>query len=98
MMIDGHRRPTAERNPMRASWQAHLAAFVVRRRVKPALGDLSDIARVRQAFGAPLPAPRGVRYRDDTVGGVAGEWVEAEGAAADTDVLLYLHGGGFVGC
>jgi cyclohexanone monooxygenase len=83
---------------MSASWQARVAAFVVRRRVKPVLGDMSDIARVRRAFGAPLPAPGGVRYRADTLGGVPGEWVEAEGAAPATDTLLYLHGGGFVGC
>ena len=83
---------------MSASWQARVAAFVVRRRVKPALGDMSDIARVRRAFGAPLPAPGGVRYRQDMLGGVPGEWVEAEGAAPAADTLLYLHGGGFIGC
>lgn len=83
---------------MSASWQAWLAAFVVRRRVKPALADMRDIARVRRAFGAPLPAPRGVRYRPDTVGGVVGEWVEAASGPPAVDALLYLHGGGFVGC
>ena len=91
---------------MQASWQARVAAWVVRRRVKPALADMQNIAAVRQAFGGTaLPAPRGVRYTTATLGGVAGEWVEAEtapgtageaGNAATT--LLYLHGGGFVGC
>ena len=57
---------------MSASWQARVAVFVVRRRVKPVLGDMSDIARVRRAFGAPLPAPGGVRYRQDMLGGVPG--------------------------
>ena len=86
---------------MKASLQARLAAFAVRRRVRPRLGDLSDIARVRQVFNQSLPSPRGVRYRSDTVGGVPGEWVEAEAAPATapaTTTLLYLHGGGFVGC
>ncbi len=84
---------------MKASWQARVAAFVVRRRIKPRLGDMSDIASVRKVFSHPLPAPKGVRYTDDTVGGVRGEWVEAEGAtSAATTTLLYLHGGGFVGC
>lgn len=83
---------------MSASWLARLAAFVVRRRLKPALGDLSDVARVRRALGVPLPAPGGVRYRADTLGGVAGEWVEAESAAPAAATLLYLHGGGFVAC
>jgi len=83
---------------MKASWQARVAAFVIRRRVKPALGDFSDIARVRATFGKPLPAPRGVRYTDAVVGGVPGEWVEAEAGTAAATTLLYLHGGGFVGC
>jgi cation diffusion facilitator CzcD-associated flavoprotein CzcO/acetyl esterase/lipase len=83
---------------MKASWQAHVAAYVIRRRVKPALGDFSDIARVRATFGQPLPAPRGVRYTSAVVGGVAGEWVEAESGGTAATTLLYLHGGGFVGC
>ena len=32
------------------------------------------------------------------VGGVPGEWVEAGQGAAAATTLLYLHGGGFVGC
>ena len=90
---------------MTASLQARVAAFAVRHRVRPQLGDLSDIARVRRVFNQALPSPRGVRYRPDTVGGVPGEWVEADATtattAADADgptTLLYLHGGGFVGC
>lgn len=83
---------------MKASWQARVAAFVIRHRVKPALGDFSDIAKVRATFGKTLPAPRGVRYTDAVIGGVPGEWVEAERAAPATATLLYLHGGGFVGC
>ncbi|MEK8050848.1 alpha/beta hydrolase fold domain-containing protein [Ideonella sp. DXS22W] len=86
----------------RASWQARLATWLVRRRVKPALGDLRDIARVRRAFGQPLPHPRGVQFQPAELGGVPGEWVVAEPVdAADepaTPTLLYLHGGGFVGC
>jgi len=84
-----------------ASWRARLAAGFVRLRVKPRLADMSDIARVRAVFGTPAPAPRGVRYTPGTVGGVAGEWVEARAPAAGAaarDTLLYLHGGGFVGC
>ena len=89
---------------MTPSWQARIAAFIVRRRVKPRLGDMSDVARVRQIFGQLLPAPRGVRYTDDVVGGIAGEWVELQGGRATaraspaSTTLLYLHGGGFVAC
>jgi monooxygenase len=83
---------------MKASWQARVAAFIVRRRVKPALGDLSDIARVRRVFNQAMPAPRGVQYTAAVVGGVPGEWVEASRGEAARATLLYLHGGGFVGC
>ena len=81
-----------------ASWQARVARFLVRKRVRPALGDLSDIARVRRTFARPLPAARGVRYTPAVLGGVAGEWVDAESAgSAPRPTLMYIHGGGFVG-
>jgi len=85
-----------------ASWQARLAASFVRHRIKPALGDMRDIARVRKVFATRLPVPRGARFSAATLGGVAGEWVEptdpiAAGAARRLTVL-YLHGGGFIGC
>jgi cation diffusion facilitator CzcD-associated flavoprotein CzcO len=86
------------------SWRARFAALAVRLRLKPRLADMSDIARVRAAFATPLPSPRGVRCTPATVGGVAGEWVEraeslfAQPDSPARDTLLYLHGGGFVGC
>lgn len=82
---------------MTPSWQARVAAWVVRHRVKPQLADMRNVAQVRRVFGKPLPAPGGVRYLAATLGGVPGEWVEAEGPPA-AHTLLYLHGGGFVGC
>jgi cation diffusion facilitator CzcD-associated flavoprotein CzcO/acetyl esterase/lipase len=81
-----------------ASWAARLTAFVVRHSVKPALGEMSDVARVRRVFAHWLPAPRGVRCTPATLGGVPGEWVEGAAGEAGCDTLLYLHGGGFVGC
>ena len=94
---------------MQASWRAHGAAWLVRRRIRPALANMQDIAAVRRAFAQALPAARGVRYSPASVGGVAGEWVQAEAPAphnptnpispiSPTITLLYLHGGGFVGC
>jgi cation diffusion facilitator CzcD-associated flavoprotein CzcO/acetyl esterase/lipase len=84
---------------MKASLRAHLVAAIVRHRVKPRLGDMSDLARVRKVLGQSLPAPRGVSYTDAVVGGVAGEWVEAKSnAVTGKTTLLYLHGGGFIGC
>jgi len=62
---------------------------------------MTNIPRIRKVFGKPLPAPRGVRYTPDILGGVAGEWVQADDESppnAGATTLLYLHGGGFVGC
>jgi cyclohexanone monooxygenase len=81
-----------------ASWQARAAALTVKWRVRPALGDMSDLLRVRAVFGSALPPPRGVRFTPDTVGGIAGEWVESlRPHATDGPLLLYVHGGGFIG-
>src|SRR5438105_14286885 len=44
-----------------ASWQAHAAALAARWRVRRALGDMSDLARVRAVFDGSLPAPSRVR-------------------------------------
>ena len=85
-----------------ASWQARLAAFFVRHRIKPALGDMRDIARVRAVFATRLPVPRGVRFTPAELGGVPGELVEAAdpiaAGAARHLTVLYLHGGGLIGC
>jgi cation diffusion facilitator CzcD-associated flavoprotein CzcO len=83
---------------MTASWQARVAAFIVRRRIRPALAHMADIASVRRVFDQPLPAPRGVRVTEATIGGVPGEWVEAEAGPTPATTLIYIHGGGFVGC
>ena len=85
---------------MGASWQARIAAWVVRHRVKPRLANMADMAAVRRVFNAPLAAPGGVRHTPATLGGMPGEWTEADGAVSGgtPDTLLYLHGGGFVGC
>ena len=79
------------------SWQARAARVLIRRRARPALGDMSDVTRLRKALGAATPLPSGARCRRDVLGGVPGEWVEPEDAA-DAATLLYVHGGGFVGC
>jgi cation diffusion facilitator CzcD-associated flavoprotein CzcO/acetyl esterase/lipase len=82
---------------MSPSWQARLATWLVRRRVRPALAAARDIAQVRRVFEPRLPVPGGVRYRPATLGGVSGEWVEPRDASP-ADTLLYLHGGAFVAC
>ena len=82
-----------------ASLQAHVAALLVRWQVKRRLGDMKDLGRVKAVFdAAKVPAPRGVSYRPTTLGGIPGEWAEAEGGALAKASLLYLHGGGFIAC
>ena len=81
-----------------AGAQAQLAALFVRAHIRRRLGGMESIARVRAVLGggALLPAPAGVRFRPDRLGGVPGEWAEGRDPARAT--LLYLHGGGFVAC
>ena len=81
-----------------ASWQARAARYVIRKRMRPALGDMTDLLHVRKVMGNAQPAPKGVRYTRATLGGVPGEWVEADAAAYPRPTLMYVHGGGFVGC
>ena len=81
-----------------ASWQAHAARYLIRKRIRPALGDMTDLMRVRKVMGNPLPPPPGARYTPGMLGGVSGEWVEREDAPGPCPTLMYVHGGGFVGC
>ena len=84
-----------------ASWQARVARTIIRKRVRPALGDMRDLLRVRKVMGQALPPPKGVRYTRATLAGVPGEWVERDGAAdiasSPRPTLMYIHGGGFIG-
>ncbi|HEY8973115.1 MAG TPA: alpha/beta hydrolase fold domain-containing protein, partial [Burkholderiaceae bacterium] len=85
-----------------ASWQARAARYLIRKRVRPAFGDMRDLMQVRKVMGQAMPPPKGVAYTRDTLGGIPGEWVEREGAAqiaaSPRPTLMYVHGGGFVGC
>ena len=56
------------------------------------------VARQRRwltRIGRITRAPRGVDYRDCTIGGVAGESAIASGATPPERAVLYLHGGGY---
>jgi len=65
---------------------------------------MTQLARVRRIFNQALPAPGGADIKPAVVAGVAGEWVRATRGASGSSqrpprgVLLYLHGGGFIGC
>jgi epsilon-lactone hydrolase len=77
------------------SLQLRLASGLIRLTVRSRLGDMRDLDQLKRVFeGRSLPPPRGVRFHGDTIGGVAGEWANGGGDRP----LLYLHGGGFVGC
>jgi len=64
---------------------------------------MTELARVRHVFNQALPAPSGAFFESAVVAGVAGEWVRATQRAGGLlplprGVLLYFHGGGFIGC
>lgn len=89
--------PQVEKEPQRASWQAHLAALLVRWQIKRRLADMDDIGRVKAVFeSGRFPLPPDVRFRPERLGAVDGERVDVDDAPRPT--LLYLHGGGFVAC
>jgi monoterpene epsilon-lactone hydrolase len=79
-----------------ASWQAHVMAWILRRRLKPRLAKARDIATARALFTPPpFRVPRAVTLTPGRVGGVPGEWLSGPTEQA---TLLYLHGGGYFGC
>jgi acetyl esterase/lipase len=97
-----------------ASWQARVAVWVIKWRVKRKLRAARDHHDSREILRPdPFPIPKNVRITPADVGGVSGEWVEAApvgneaattAAAARTadasskPLLLYLHGGGYFAC
>src|SRR5712664_4968213 len=80
-----------------ASIQAHLAAWIVKWRVKRRLKGVRDYRRARAILKPdPYKVPSSIRVTTAHLGGVRGEWVE--GPKPSDLVLLYLHGGGYFGC
>jgi monoterpene epsilon-lactone hydrolase len=79
-----------------ASLQAHVTTWILKRTLKPKLAQAKNALEVRRLLRPePFKTPRDVRITAEQIGGVPGEWVEAE----KSDVtLLYLHGGGYVAC
>jgi epsilon-lactone hydrolase len=80
-----------------ASWQAHLAVWITKWRVKRKLRGVRDYRVARKIFRTdPYKVPASVNISPDQVGGISGEWVQKSDASKS--VLLYLHGGGYFGC
>lgn len=72
----------------------YAALKVFFRYVVPSQGSLETY---RKAASQPLfePMPRGIRWEQDQIDGVQGEWITPKNATTNR-CLLYLHGGGYV--
>ncbi len=90
-----------------ASWQSHLVNILVRRRMRPHALRPIDPTWVRAKMGSfgvvrsIMAHATGARLESESPRGswVGGERLSAPGFRLDRDpVLLYLHGGGFIGC
>jgi acetyl esterase/lipase len=81
-----------------ASWQAHCISFIIRHTFKPRLARSRDAQQARAVMNSGrFSTPRGVRFTQVSLGGVACESVEAE-SGSTAGILLYLHGGGYFAC
>ena len=79
------------------SWQSYIVHPVLRMFVKRKLEKAFTPFQARAAFGGhPLPVAPGVSFTAGTIGGVQGEWAQANASFAG--VMLYLHGGGYFAC
>jgi monoterpene epsilon-lactone hydrolase len=80
-----------------ASVRAHMASFLVKRRIRSKLSRITDVRDIRKVFGQTRPPlPNEVKFRSTTIGGIPGEYAETAVPAKVT--MLYIHGGGFVAC
>jgi len=92
--------------PAAPSWQSALVRLLVRARMRPYAYKPIDPQVLRVKMGRPKSA-RQLMLR--ATGAVArrleagpehpaGDWVTVRGTTDRSPVLLYLHGGGFIGC
>ena len=80
-----------------ASWEAHVAVWITKWRVKRRLKSCRDYRLARKILRpAPYEVPSSVRITQTQLNGVYGEWLESQDSAQS--VLLYLHGGGYFAC
>jgi len=80
-----------------ASWQAYLAAWMVRWRVKRRLKGVRDYRIARKILRPdPYKVPELVQITSAHFGGVPGERLRSP--SRGNAVLLYLHGGGYFAC
>jgi epsilon-lactone hydrolase len=84
--LQSHPATTADRTVM-----AQLRTLVL-----PNKGKLRGVAArpMFEGISAQVPAPEGVTFRSETIGGLPGWWCEPSGALTDA-VILHTHGGWF---
>jgi acetyl esterase/lipase len=75
------------------SLQLFLLNAALRFYLRPKAARVKTPFDLRQLPSSRPRAPRGARFRPDTVGGVHGEWADTEGEPLAT--MCYLHGGGY---
>ncbi|HTJ89290.1 MAG TPA: alpha/beta hydrolase fold domain-containing protein [Acidocella sp.] len=79
------------------SWQSYVINPLLRLTVKRRLARITTPIAARAVLGnTPPPPPAGATFTPGALGGVEGEWVQAEDNSAG--LLLYLHGGGYFSC
>jgi monoterpene epsilon-lactone hydrolase len=82
-----------------ASWQAHVATFILRRTVKAQLTRLLTPATIRKALGAMRPPiPRDCDAQQTSINRIPGEWMRSRKSSNATRTMLYLHGGAHIAC
>jgi acetyl esterase/lipase len=89
-----------------ASWRAHMVHWLVAARMRPHAMRPIDPQWIRANMGRPHSARRvlasstGARFgvREPRGSWPGGEWVGWPGADRSAPTVLYLHGGGFIGC
>ncbi|MEU4812922.1 alpha/beta hydrolase [Nocardia fluminea] len=86
------------------SLQSGIVAAVSAAALRPLVEELSPTGfqlRLMRAVtfgigGGLLPTPRHAHVAHSRIDSVPGLWARAEGVSEDADVVLYLHGGGYV--
>jgi len=101
--MDSEQQPAIPHAP---SWQSRFVSLMVRARMRPYALKPINPPVIRELMGRPK-GPRRLMLR--ATGSVAermepgpghpgGDWVRSRGSNETSPVILYLHGGGFIGC
>lgn len=79
------------------SWQSSVVNLLLRQFVRRKLAKISTPAQARAAFSTPrLAKVKGITFTAGCEGNIPGEW--ARNGQTSANILLYLHGGGYMAC